>query len=286
MSRIDDAMVEATMRGYDRNNLFAFVAAIIGSDEARRLMEMYRVGTSKHWQGATVFWQISNDGEVRGGKIMLYDRLTGHRVQEPFPHINWVHSVLRLPDFKLTQCFFGEHLLPYIRDKPVAIVESEKTAILATHYLPQYLWLATGGKCSCLTREAIQALRGREVMLVPDLNATDDWRKKLTLFDDSGIKATLFESLEQMATDEQREQGLDIADFLCQRVQSQACLSYAECSQERSETHFLIAEQTPHGILEQMMQRNPALRQLVDALHLELVGIEEYKPSEISQKSE
>ena len=72
MSRIDDAMVEATMRGYDRNNLFAFVAAIIRSDEARRLMEMYRVGTSKHWQGATVFWQISNDGEVRGGKIMQF----------------------------------------------------------------------------------------------------------------------------------------------------------------------------------------------------------------------
>ena len=286
MSRIDDAMVAATMRGYDRNNLFAFVAAIIGSDEARRLMEMYRVGTSKHWQGATVFWQISADGNVRGGKIMLYDRLTGHRVQEPFPHINWVHSVLRLPDFKLTQCFFGEHLLPYIRDKPVAIVESEKTAILATHYLPQYLWLATGGKCSCLNREAIKALRDREVMLVPDLNATDDWRKKLTLFEESEIKATLFESLEQMATDEQRTQGLDIADFLCQRVQSQACLSYAECSQERSETHFLIAEQTPHGIFEQIMQRNPALRQLVDALQLELVGIEDYKPSESSLKSE
>lgn len=261
MNRIDDAMVAATMRGYDRNNLFAFVATGTGSDEATRLMEMYRVGTSKHWQGATVFWQISNDGEVRGGKIMLYDRLTGHRVQEPFPHINWVHSVLRLPDYKLTQCFFGEHLLPYIRDKPVAIVEREKTAMLATHYLPQYLWLATGGKCSCLNREAIQALRGREVMLVPDLNATDEWRKKLTLFNESGIKATLFEQLEQMATDEQREQGLDIADFL-------------------------IAEQTPHGLLEQMMQRNPALRQLVDALQLELVGIAKVKPSESSQKLE
>ncbi len=121
-------------------------------------------------------------------------------------------------------------------------------------------------------------------MLVPDLNATDDWRKKLTLFDDSGIKASLFEQLEQMATDEQREQGLDIADFLCQRVQSQACLSYAECSQDWSEAQFLIAEQTPHGILEQMMQRNPALRQLVDALQLELVDIEEIKPSESSQK--
>ena len=98
-------------------------------------------------------------------------------------------------------------------------------------------------------------------MLVPDLNATDDWRKKLTLFNESGITATLFEQLEQMATDEQREQGLDIADFL-------------------------IAEQTPHGIFEQMMQRNPALRQLVDALQLELVDIEEVKPSASSQKLE
>ena len=75
-------------------------------------------------------------------------------------------------------------------------------------------------------------------------------------------------------------------EISCQRVQSQACLSYTECSQERSETHFLIAEQTPHGVLEQMMQRNPTLRQLVDALKLELVGIEEYNPSENSLKSE
>lgn len=48
MNRIDDAMVAATMRGYDRNNLFAFLATVTGSDEATRLMEMYRVGTSKH----------------------------------------------------------------------------------------------------------------------------------------------------------------------------------------------------------------------------------------------
>ena len=173
MSRIDDEMVAASMRGYDRNNLFAFVAAIIGSDEARRLMEMYRVGTSKHWQGATVFWQISADGNVRGGKIMLYDRLTGHRVQEPFPHINWVHSVLKLPDFKLTQCFFGEHLLPEDKSRPVALVESEKTAIIASYYLPQFLWIASGGKNGCFNVNSLSVLAGRSVVLFPDLGATN-----------------------------------------------------------------------------------------------------------------
>lgn len=162
--------------------------------------------------------------------------------------------------FRLNQCFFGEHLLPHIRDKPVALVESEKTAILATHYLPQYLWLATGGKCSCMNRETIKSLQGREVILVPDLNATEEWRKRMTIFDEFGIKVTLFDKLELTATDEERAQGLDIADYL-------------------------ISEQTPHGILEQRMQRNPALRQLVESLQMELVGIEDYQPDESPQKN-
>lgn len=126
----------------------------------------------------------------------------------------------------------------------MALVESEKTAILATHYIPQYLWLATGGKCSCMNRETIKSLQGRDVILIPDLNATEEWRNRMTIFDELGIKATLFDKLERMATDEERAQGLDIADYL-------------------------IAEQTPHGILEQMMQRNPALRQLIESLQLE-----------------
>lgn len=258
MEKFDHSIVSVTMRGYDRNNLFGFISSVIGKEEATRLMEMYRVGTSKHWNGATVFWQISNDGDVRGGKIMLYDRLTGHRVQEPYPHITWGHSALRMTDYQLKQCFFGEHLLPHIRDKPVALVESEKTAILATHYLPQYLWLATGGKCSCMNRETIKSLQGREVILVPDLNATEEWRKRMTIFNELGIKVTLFDKLEQMATDEERAQGLDIADYL-------------------------IAEQTPYGILEQMMQQNPALRQLIESLQMELVGIEDYSPDESPQ---
>ncbi len=41
---------------------------------------------------------------------------------------------------------FGEHLLPMNRGKPVAIVESEKTALVAAYYLPEYVWLASGGK--------------------------------------------------------------------------------------------------------------------------------------------
>ena len=81
MMKFELSLVDTTMRGYDRNNLFGFISTVIGKEETYRLMEMYKVGTSKHWNGATVFWQISADGDVRGGKIMLYDLLSGHRVQ-------------------------------------------------------------------------------------------------------------------------------------------------------------------------------------------------------------
>lgn len=256
--QINPDLVAATMRGYDRNNLFRSISAVIGGDETKRLFELYRVGTSKHWPGATVFWQISSQGDVRGGKIMLYDALTGHRVKNPHPHISWVHSVLRIPDFTLRQCFFGEHLLPYIRDRPVAIVESEKTAIIASHYLPQYLWLATGGKGGCLNRKSIPALQGREVLLVSDLNATDDWREKLSLFSQLGIRATVFDQLDHMASDVEKAKGLDIADYL-------------------------IAEQTPQGVFEQMMQQNPMLRELVKAFDMELVSITNVSPDESPQ---
>jgi hypothetical protein len=32
-------------------------------------------------------------------------------------------------DFELKQCYFGEHLLEKYPEKPVAVVESEKTAV-------------------------------------------------------------------------------------------------------------------------------------------------------------
>ena len=49
----------------------------------------------------------------------------------------------------LTQCLFGEHLLKQYPKKVVALVESEKTAVICAGLMPRFLWLATGGK-SCI----------------------------------------------------------------------------------------------------------------------------------------
>jgi hypothetical protein len=243
------------MKGYDSNNFFLFIAAVVGREEATRLMELFNIGTSRHWPGSCVFWQTDVNGEIRTGKIMLYDWKTGHRVKEPFIHVSWAHSVMRLPDFNLRQCFFGEHQLRARPDDAVAIVESEKSAVIATHYMPQFVWLATGGKNGAFNSEALSVLSGREVFLVPDLGATEDWCSRIPKLKSLGISVRIFDFLERNASEEQRHSGLDIADYL-------------------------VSELTPQGILEGMMQRNPALRKLVETFDMELVGISEMTEEE------
>ena len=216
-------------------------------------MKDYRVGTSKHWHGSCVFWQSDINGCVRTGKVMLYDADNGKRVKHPFNHVTWVHSLLKLPDFNLRQCFFGEHLLPMNRSKPVAIVESEKTALVAAYYLPEYVWLASGGKNGCFNADALRVLRGRQVILYPDIGATDQWRHKLSLLRDLGIEASIFNYLEEVATDDERTAGLDIADYLLQIEPDQA-------------------------VLQAMIRRNPTLQKLINDLQLTLVSVERYAP--------
>jgi len=121
---------------------------------------------------------------------------------------------LRLKDFKLRQCFFGEHLLNQFPDRSVAIVESEKTAILASVYFPQFVWLATGGKNGCRwsDRTVNNVLKKRNVVLFPDLGVYDDWKRQSELFDVRSVRIS--DLLKKHASDSERKKGLDIADYL------------------------------------------------------------------------
>ena len=213
-SYIDLDIVNQSLRGYPTNKLFQFLSAQFGETETLKLMKKYTVGTSKYWDGATVFWQTDNQNKVRTGKIMLYNSETGKRIKEPYNHVTWVHSVLHKGDYNLKQCFFGEHLLSVYPDSKIMIVESEKSAIIASHYYPQFLWLSSGGCCGCLNQTASQVLKGREVWLVPDLDAEDRWRSKLAMLRTITPTAGIVTAISDMATPEQRAAKLDIADFL------------------------------------------------------------------------
>jgi hypothetical protein len=198
-------------KAFETNYFVKYLIDLFGVEVTNELVSLYFIATSKHWNGSTVFWQIDTQGKVRTGKIMLYCHKTGKRVKEPFNHINWVHKVTKQKDFELKQCLFGEHLLTD-KTKPVAIVESEKTAVIACAFFSQLIWVAVGS-LNNLNAEKCSILKGRIVLLFPDLNGFDKWSNKAKELS-SITKFTVSDLLERKATKEQKEQGWDLADYL------------------------------------------------------------------------
>lgn len=187
----DDGPFKKSLKHYDRNHLITFLSGVFGVAPVNKMIGEYFIGTEcfidagcfnrtswysqKLWDGSTVFWQIDRYGRVHGGKIMQYNPDNGKRVKElyrdaeqrPRGGVTWVHSALKIPDYQLSQCLFGEHLLARYPGKTVAIVESEKTAMIASGVFDDCITLATGGFDN-LKFEMCEALYGRDVILMPD----------------------------------------------------------------------------------------------------------------------
>lgn len=211
-SFIHTDLFKKSLKEYEINCFIQYLGTWFSSEITTGLISRYFIGSSKRWKGATVFWQIDISGNIRTGKIMLYSPNTGKRVKEPFNHIDWVHSALKQPEFELKQCLFGEHLINQNKFKPIAVVESEKTAVIASVYLPQFIWLAVGSLTN-LNAEKCSALKGRTVTLFPDLNGFDKWSSKAKELSDLAL-FFVSDLLERKATEAERQQGLDLADYL------------------------------------------------------------------------
>ena len=159
------------------NHLITFLNGVFGVAMVKQMIADYYIGTSRHWDGATVFWQVDRYGRVHGGKIMQYNPDNGKRVKEPYNRITWVHSALKIPNYNLRQCLFGEHLLAKYPDMTVSIVESEKTAIIESGVFGDCITLACGG-CQNLTNAFCEPLKGRDVILFPDNGKFNEWNEK------------------------------------------------------------------------------------------------------------
>lgn len=245
-----------TFKDYDQNNLFKFLIEKIGKSKVYEAINKYRIGiddTSSFTKDWVIFWQFDKDNQIRSGKMIKYGP-DGRRAKDVSS--TWFHSKKSegknvFPDFNLKQCLFGEHLIN-IYNKPIAIVESEKTAVIASLFIDKYLWLACGG-LNQLSASKMEILRNRSVTLFPDLgcfgeegdfyrdndtnlfytrgksywlpiNQSPDIFKSgngppLSAYDKWKVKAKEFnfsisDHIEKIATDEDRLKGLDIADFL------------------------------------------------------------------------
>lgn len=207
---IPKELFEKSLGNYDQNNFIRFMRRHFDSETISKVNDTYKIGTSLKITGGCIFYQIDIKGKVRRGKIIVYNSETGNRGA-----INSVHCQLNIDkQYYPKWRFFGEHLLKD-NDKPVAIVESEKTAVIASIYFPGFVWLATGTK-STLKPEYAQVLKGRSVTLFPDIGAYQDWSEKMENFS-SFCDISISNLLESTSGDFEKKEGLDLADYLITR---------------------------------------------------------------------
>ena len=180
--------------------------------DVERVVGDYEIGGTR--EGHAVFWQRDTEGRVRTGKIMAYDPTTGKRLKGGGP-VDWVHSTMLrqglVEEFSLRQCLYGEHLLSRYPGHVVGVVESYKTAHIASILMPNIVWTATDS-LSGLSSERLAALRHRRVILFPDEGrGYEEWSAKISkIAHDVGFDYRISSFVEGG----EYGQGADIADVV------------------------------------------------------------------------
>lgn len=229
-------------KAYDKNifiqNLLKNVAFPFENKDIERVISQYYLGTipDGYRAGAVTFPYIDQSNNIRAIQVKQFDS-SNHTTATDF-----LHSIIEkqcqkynkpLPEWlvrykkneRIVSCLFGEHLLSKYKTNLIGLVEAPKSAIISTLYFgfpespSNILWLAVYN-LSSLNYEKCKNLKGRTVCLFPDLSkdghAYDSWSRKAKELEKQipGSKFTVSTLLEDKATDSEREQGLDKADYL------------------------------------------------------------------------
>ena len=216
-------LIEQSMKHYEQNYFVQYLVKLFREKRAMQLVDDFLIGTARN--GGTVFHQIDFKANLRQSKIIVYDPETGKRRKDVAPY--QVARKLLGEVANIQPCFFNECDLTLFPDKPVAIVESEKTAILCSVFLPKYVWLATGGKNGIKWNyETCHVLKKRIVILYPDLDAYENWTQAAEeLKKVVNCKIAVSDLLEKYATEEQRKSKLDLADFIIKQDESKLAIT-------------------------------------------------------------
>lgn len=234
-------------------------SGILSQEQLNHAAEVYHLGQTT--DDGVIFWQIDQDQQLRDGKIMFY-KPDCHRDRDHVP--SWVSFRLKkkgeLPSaWKADYCLFGLHLLGLRHDddalrydddnRIIAIVESEKTAIICSELIPKLslqapinykpstitpqpssinhkpltitpsiVWLATGGM-DALTIESLRPLVGYKVIVFPDTDLRGEaYKKWQSILSETqkvlGQPFYISNLLELHATEDQKKRKIDIADFI------------------------------------------------------------------------
>ncbi len=231
-----------TLGNYDKNvfiqNLLCRVQFPFEAADVTRVIQLYRLGTvaNGYRSGAITFPFIDTKNNVRAIQVKQFDE-TNHTTGTDF-----LHSIIEkhhtrnnkpLPEWleaytkqeKRITCLFGEHLLSKYHSNPVALVEAPKTAVYGTLYFgfpeqpTNLLWLAVYNKSS-FSFDKLKVLQGRFVYVFPDLskdgNTFKEWETKAKEYESRlpGTRFIFSDLLEQLAPEQDKGKGNDLADFL------------------------------------------------------------------------
>jgi len=163
----------------------------------------WRVGSSNN--GRTDFHFVDCTGTTRNIKTFAY-LSDGHRNKDVFPY-----SLKHKSDQEVySMCFYGEHLLTGNEASTVCIVESEKSAVIASWKYPQYEWLATGGMTGAKRDDFLRnkLADGRQMLVLLDADPNRKIPKAFTILKDLGAKVNTVDLYPD------RKDKTDIADYI------------------------------------------------------------------------
>lgn len=176
--------------------------------------ERYYLGKSR--SGKCIYWMIDRYGKTLEGHIG--DAWVSKMLKARDPEGYYYHH------FKM--CFFGEHLLGIEGAAgaaqgalpAVALIESERSAVILSELFPQLTWLAWV-EISNLTIDRFERLKGRQVILYPRASDTmEDYMYCYNVADlarqDYQLDITVSPILEDHTTPDQKARGIDLLNFI------------------------------------------------------------------------
>jgi len=211
-----------TLIEYDQNTLVQFLLNLFPNDPEAvyEAVRDYLIGTK---DGFTVFPTISKIGKVCKAKLMKFDQATGKRIKDDYS-ISSLQAKLKTAgllraDFETDKdVFFGEHLLRKREGLPIAIVEAEKTAVIASickgAFPSDFVWLATGSKQWLKAKRIRRLGRHRTIILYPDADGFEKWQETASEARKAGYAVKVSNLIDKRARAEEKSNGADLADYL------------------------------------------------------------------------
>lgn len=208
------SMVEAKQQSANDSNFVKWLYSIFPEATVKRLIQDFYLGSSTRFNNGVIFWLIDQNNKVRSGKVQKYKKDIGKRDKTISP--DWIHAILRrkklIKDFQLVKTLYGIHRVK--NNELIAVCESEKTSIAMQVFAPDYTWVATGGK-SNKKLQLFRPLKGKTIVIFPDVDGVDEWEKmKDNLIQDghyAKISPTMMQYVKQA---KEHQKNWDILDFI------------------------------------------------------------------------